>query len=543
VDLVYSEILLREEGGEAPTPDEYLRRFPDYAAVLGPQIELHRALAEEDAGLESSVSTQEESDGADAGRPRVPGYEILGELGRGGMSVVYQARQMGLNRVVALKVILAGAFADPEQQRRFRAEAKVIARLRHPNIIQVHDCDVHGACPYLALEFVEGGTLAQKTAGNSQPPGDAARTVETLALAVHHAHGAGLVHRDLKPANVLLTADDVLKITDFGLTKQLTSEAGVSARARTGNGAILGTPSYMAPEQVANGRGAVGPAADIWALGVILYELLTGRPPFQGNNVLEVLRQVQEQEPLPPTRLRAGLPRDLETICLKCLHKEQGRRYATAAALAEDLRRFQAGEPILARPVGVTERTWRWCRRNPWLAGMSGVVGLLLLILVVGSLATAWRMNQVAARATRAETDATNRLFDALVTRAEAGRTSKRPGQRFAGLEALRQAAEIARVQGRPAADLVRLRNDAVACLALPDLRREQEWEGNPPETNGLAFDADFQRYAWSLRDEGIRVCRLADHAELFRLPTPPSDRVSRWTELRFSPDGRHLAA
>jgi hypothetical protein len=174
---------------------------------------------------------------------------------------------------------------------------------------------------------------------------------------------------------------------------------------------------------------------------------------------------------------------------------------------------------------------------------MAGVVGLLLVILVVRSLATAWRMNQVAERATRAETDATNRLFDALVTRAEAGRTSKRPGQRFGGLEAVRKAAEIARTQGRPEADLIRLRNEAIACLALPDFRLEQDWEGNPPGTNGLAFDARFERYAWSFNDEGIRVRRLADHAELFRLPVPPSDRVSRWTELHFSPDGRYLAA
>src|SRR5262249_28532271 len=213
---------------------------------------------------------------------------------------------------------------------------------------------------------------------------------------------------------------------------------------------------------------------------------------------LEVLRRVTSEEPVPPRRLQPQVPRDLDTICLKCLHKEPARRYSSAAALAEDLRRFQAGEPIRARPVGALERGWRWCRRNPGLAGMSGAVGLLLLVLVAGSLAAAWRMNQVAGLAT-------NRLFDALVTRAEAGRTSKRPGQRFDGLEALRQAAEIARAQGRPEAELIRLRNEDIARLALPDIRLEQEWEGSPPGTEGPAFHATVERYARGLRDDGTR--------------------------------------
>jgi WD40 repeat protein len=244
-----------------------------------------------------------------------------------------------------------------------------------------------------------------------------------------------------------------------------------------------------------------------------------------------------------PAQLQGKTPRDLNTICLKCLQKDPVRRYASALELADDLRRFLDGKVLRARPVGMAERGWRWCRRNPWLAGLAGAVALLLLILVTGSLAAAWRMNQVAERATQAEGDATNRLFDALVTRAEASRTSKRPGQRFGGLEAVRQAAEIARAQGRPEAELIRLRNEAIACLALPDLRLETDWEGNPPGTNGMAFDARFERYAWSFKDEGIRVRRLADHAELFRLPVPPSDRVTRWAQLQFSPDGRYLVA
>jgi WD40 repeat protein len=325
--------------------------------------------------------------GTDAGElvaaefPVVAGFEILGELGRGGMGVVYQARQVALNRLVALKMILAGSHAGPEEQRRFRVEAEAIARLRHPNFVQVHDHGHSDGHAYLALEFVEGGTLARKAAGVPQPPAQAAQLVETLAAAMQHAHQLGLVHRDLKPANILFTADGVAKITDFGLAKRLEG-----ATAATASGALLGTPSYMAPEQAAGHGKAVGPATDVYALGVILYELLTGRAPFQGDSVLEVLRRVQEDEPLSPARLRPGLPRDLETICLKCLRKDPRQRYASAADLADDLRRFLTDRPIRARRLQPWERLGRWCRRNPALAAVSGVAAAALVAVAVVSL-------------------------------------------------------------------------------------------------------------------------------------------------------------
>ncbi len=304
---------------------------------------------------------------------RVPGFEILGELGRGGMGVVYKARQLGLNRLVALKMILSGDFAEESELVRFRLEAEAVARLHHPGIVQVYAIDEVDGKPYFCLEFVGGGSLQKKLAGNPQPPGEAAELVEKLARAMAYAHEHHIIHRDLKPANVLLTEAGEPKVADFGLAKKLDDQDG-----RTQSGSILGTPSYMAPEQ-AGGSKNVGPAADVYSLGVILYEMLTGRPPFKGATVLDTLELVRSQEALPPSRLQPKLPRDLETICLKCLHKDAPRRYTTAADLADDLGRYQRGEPITARPVGRMERAAKWVRRNPMVAGLTFAVVAALL--------------------------------------------------------------------------------------------------------------------------------------------------------------------
>jgi eukaryotic-like serine/threonine-protein kinase len=299
--------------------------------------------------------------------PSVPGYEMVRLLSQGGMGVVYQARQRGLNRTVALKMLPAGGHAGPEASARLRTEAAAVARLRHPNIVQVYEIGEVGGCPYFSMEFVEGGSLASTLAGTPRPAREAAHLVETLARAVHAAHGQGVVHRDLKPANILLTADAAPKITDFGLAKLLDSDPG-----NTRSGAIVGTPSYMAPEQARGGE-AVGPAADVYALGAILYELLTGRPPFKGETALETALQVMHEDPVPPARLQPKLPRDLETVCLACLEKQPHRRYASAEAVAEDLRRFLAGEPIQARPAGLVQRGVKWALRRRALAGLIAV--------------------------------------------------------------------------------------------------------------------------------------------------------------------------
>jgi WD40 repeat protein len=308
-----------------------------------------------------------------AARPVVPGYELLAELGRGGMGVVYQARHIRLDRHVALKMILAGGHAGEAERERFRVEAQAIARLQHPNIVQVHEVGEHDGLPYFSLEFCPGGSLARKLDGTPLPPAEAATLVETLARAMHVAHQKGILHRDLKPSNVLLAEDGTPKVTDFGLAKKLDEDS------RTATGAVMGTPSYMAPEQAGGRTGELGPGCDVYALGAILYEALTGRPPFRAATPLDTILQVIHDEPVPVTRLNGKVPRDLETICLKCLHKDPAKRYGSAADLADDLRRFRAGEAICARPVGKLERLEFWCRRNPALAAVSAA-GLLTLI-------------------------------------------------------------------------------------------------------------------------------------------------------------------
>jgi tetratricopeptide (TPR) repeat protein/tRNA A-37 threonylcarbamoyl transferase component Bud32 len=306
----------------------------------------------------------------------VPGYEVFEVLGKGGMGVVYRARQLGLNRVVALKMILHTEQADEDQQRRFRIEAAAVARLQHPHVVQIHEVGQVSGRPYFSLEYCAGGSLEKELDGTPWEAKAAAQLVERLAEAVAAAHAAGIVHRDLKPANVLLSADGTPKVADFGLARRL------DAQTQTKTGAVVGTPSYMAPEQAAGKAQEVGPAADVYALGAILYELLTGRPPFVAVHWMEVVRQVLQEEPVAVRRLQPEVPRDLETVCHKCLEKDPKRRYASAAALAEDLRRFVNDEPIKARHVGSVEKLGRWCRRNPAVAGLTAAV---LLLMAVGT--------------------------------------------------------------------------------------------------------------------------------------------------------------
>jgi hypothetical protein len=394
LDLIYNEVLLREQAGDSPRLADYLHRFPQWASLLEDQFEVHQALASDlpapavsdqptlcpAAPLATALGDEAPLAGSERAvpLPSVPGYEILKELGRGGMGVVYLARQIRLNRPCALKMILAGDHAGPEATHRFLAEAETVARLRHPNVVQIHAIDDHDGRPYCELEYIEGGSLADRLDGTPWPVPQAARLVEILSHTMHAAHQLGVVHRDLKPANVLLAADGTPKLTDFGLAKSLLTDTGL-----TQTETILGSPSYMAPEQAEGKAKAVGPVADVYALGAILYELLTGRPPFRAATVLETLEQVKSAEAVPPSQLQPGLPRDLETITLKCLQKDPSRRYASAELLAEDLRRFLHGEPIWARPVSVWERCLKWVRRRPSEAALwAAIISLAALSLI-----------------------------------------------------------------------------------------------------------------------------------------------------------------
>jgi serine/threonine protein kinase len=339
--------------------DASLARFRGTESVLGFDPSAASAMPRPDATLGPEPALPPR---APVQPNRVGNYDILGELGRGGMGVVYKARQLRLNRLVALKMILAEEHARPSELARFRLEAEAVARLQHPNIVQIYEVgDVRGR-PYFSLEFCPGGSLASKLNGQPLPPREAAALVETLARAVEHAHQRGILHRDLKPANVLLTSDGQPKIVDFGLAR--IQELPKEDAELTHPGMIVGTPAYMAPEQAAGETQRIGPAADIYSLGAILYALLTGRPPFQGESVRGTLSQVATKQAVPPQTLNPAVSRDLSTICLKCLEKDPQKRYSSAQGLAEDLERWLADKPITARRATNISRFMRWFRRS-----------------------------------------------------------------------------------------------------------------------------------------------------------------------------------
>jgi WD40 repeat protein len=377
VNEVIAGYIQAVERGERPDPAEWLRRHPDLAE------ELTSFFADREQVERVLVPLCPTAPGSGAGRMLGP-YELLEEIGRGGMGVVYRACQVALNRVVAVKTIRAAGGAGAPEVARFRAEAEAVAALDHPHIVPVHEAGEQDGQHFFAMKWIEGTSLAQALAEGRRPAGragqhQAARLLATLARAVHYAHQRGLLHRDLKPANILLDDRGEPHITDFGLARRLEGDCGL-----TTSGAIVGTPSYMAPEQAA-GTGRLTTAADVYSLGAILYELLTGRPPFRAGSVLETLLQVRTEEPARPGGLQPGLDRDLETICLKCLHKDPGRRYSSAEALAADLERWSAGEPIQARPTGTWERAVKWGRRHPAWAVLAATsvltAGLLLAYL------------------------------------------------------------------------------------------------------------------------------------------------------------------
>jgi tRNA A-37 threonylcarbamoyl transferase component Bud32 len=541
VEVIYGEFLVRHALGEQPTQGEYLERFPQFAAGLRVHFGLFEALQTvrsvpalpqaDPLATQLTMASSPLSPVALPDGPKVPGYEILGLLGRGGVGVVYKARHLKLNRIVALKMILAGGHSEQEHLVRFLAEAEAIAQLHHPHIVQLFETGQHQGVPFLTLECVEGGTLESHGRGAPLPAGAAARLVEQLARGIAYAHSRGIVHRDLKPANVLLAADGTPKITDFGLAKRV--EVGIGL---TQTGAILGTPSYMAPEQ-ARGQGKhVGAAADVYALGAILYRLITGRPPFQAGSVMATMLQVLENDPVSLTRLQPATPPDLDTICLKCLQKEPGQRYATALELAEDLQRFQAGEPIRARPVGRLERLVKWARRRPVVAGLIAAVALLLVTIAVGSTVAALSLRSALTRTEAAERAARLREAEALAEQAHGLRLSRRGGRRFEALAALRKAAAIGRELGQPPGWFDRLRNEAASALALSDL--SPRYLGEVPEGASVCdLSDDLSRVLlWEPKAKAHVVRSVGEGKELFRLPTT-APRLDAF----FGPGRRHI--
>jgi WD40 repeat protein len=530
VELIYGEFLLREEQGERPELDEYRRRFPQYADRLAQQVEFHRALGRPSQVMSLGTTAQilGETGSPKAVRrqipvvwPVLPGHLVEGELGRGGMGVVYRARQAGTNRTVAVKMLLVGSLAGAAEAARFRVEIEAAGRLLHPNIVQVFEVGEEAGRPYFTMEFVEAGTLAARLNGTPWPSDRAAELTETLAHAVHHAHSRGIVHRDLKPANVLLNVEGIAKIADFGLAKILVGDSA----GQTQTGTILGTPSYMAPEQAA-GR-AVGQAADVYALGAILYELLTGRPPFRAETPQETIQQVLHEDPVPPRRLQPKVPRDLETVCLKCLEKEPARRYPSAQALADDMHRFRSHQAIRARHVTHVERLGRWCRRNPLAASLVGLAAALLVVIAIGASAGVVLLERQLRRAEDAELERTEQLARAYLEQARARRMSQQPGQRFDSLRALQAAAQIVRTLPRAEERLAPLRDEALACLVLPDLEVAHTWEGWPEHCAHVDFAGTLERYAFADRHGEILVRRVADDGLIARLPGTGTPRTA----------------
>jgi WD40 repeat protein len=557
VDLL-GDLLLRweelREQGQAVTPEDLCRDCPELLPELRHRIQALQAMTRV---LNDHAQSTVDAKGAASPKPReqpsgdfvVPGFEIVGELGRGGMGVVYKAKQLSLNRFVALKMILSGAHAGSSQRERFRREAEAAAHLKHPNIVQVYEVGEHKQHPYCALEYVEGRALNEVIRAGIPPFAWSAEIVEQLARAADYAHRRGIVHRDLKPGNILLSGEcreagsgpasekdkqkpakeevaflaSIPKITDFGLAKRLGD-----SQVQTKTGDVLGTPSYMAPEQAAGKSREIGPPADIYALGVILYELLCGAPPFEGINTWDTVSQVLNREPAPPSRRNPRVPRDLETICLKCLQKEIGKRYATALELAEDLRRYANGEPIAARPVGRVERGIMWVRRRPGLSALLGACAVLLLVLLIGG----WVMALNQARSNRELKQVNRANHDALVRLHVTQGLHYVEDEDLAGsLVWFARALTLDRNDAREPAHRLRLTSVLRQCPRLT-----QMWfhEGSVTQ---VAFSPDG-RWVLTASDDGTaRVWNAATGAARFE----PLRHELSITSAAFSRDGKYI--
>ena len=457
---------------------------------------------------------------------RLGDYELLGEIARGGMGCVYRARQISLNRIVAVKLLLGGQFANETFIKRFRREAEAAASLNHSNIVSIYEVGEHEGLPWFSMELIEGRNLADLTRDSPMPARRAAQLVETIAEAVHFAHQRRLLHRDLKPSNVLVDTEGAPHITDFGLAKHIEGDADLTL-----TGQMVGTPNYMPPEQADPARGAASPASDVYSIGAILYQLLTGRPPFMAETITQTLRQVIESSPVTPRLLNPALSRDLETICAKCLEKDPKRRYASARDLADELGRFLRGEPSLARPVGAPARLARWCRRKPALALSLGAATTLLLVVAIGSPIALIRISRDRNRAEAAERETEQQLYYALLEQARATLKSGELGHRVRVLDAVRRAGVIS---NSPA-----LRGIVAAAYALPDLRFERELPFAKSEFTLRQVDPSFKRIAVCRSNGPVEIRATSDLRLLATLPASTNLPVYN---AEWSPDGRFLA-
>jgi eukaryotic-like serine/threonine-protein kinase len=536
VDVVYAEYLAREQLGERPQLSEYQARFPAFAATLADQIRLHHAFdALEQEELPPATSDPPSLQPV-TGLTTEDGYELLEQIGSGGMGVVYKARQAALNRFVAIKMVRAIDSSNREMLARFRSEAHVVATLHHPHIVQVYDYGQHEGLPYIAMELVEGGTLADRLQNAPWTPHAAASLMITLADAVSYAHQRRVIHRDLKPANVLIDANSspfTVKITDFGLAKLLAEDTSQHTRSY----AFLGTPSYMAPEQAHGRAREIGPAVDIYSLGAIFCELLTGRPPFRGETPVETLGMLLSTEPASVAHMYPLIPRDLATICDKCLERDPRRRYASAAELHDDLDRYLQGKPIHARPIGSLERGWRWCSRNPLLAVACGSVAMLLVGIAVVSTWYSARLSHELTKTRAANLAAEHRLWDSYLSEAAARNASPHVGQRFAALDSIDRATDLLSTMGRDAERELRLRNAVLSSVALSDLRTLRSFELPPTEVFACDMSLAADCCVVAPLDGAITGYRLSDGERLWSCGP-----VTKPTFPILSRDGQFLA-
>lgn len=547
-ELLRQELTLRRAAGETMTVDEYRTRFVADREVV--QNVFATVLTERSVASTLGFSdSRERRLSVDQALPqRVGDYAILEEIARGGMGVVYKARQLSVNRIVALKMMLSGQFAGEEERSRFHLEAEAAGQLDHPNIVPVYEAGTHDGRPFLSMGFVDGLSLRGLLAQGPLAPRDAATMARSMALAVHYAHTKGIVHRDLKPQNVLVDAAGQPRITDFGLAKVLATDSGM-----TTTGQILGTPSYMPPEQAAGRIDQIGPASDVYSLGATLYNLLTGRPPFQAASTIETIQQVLQKEPVSLVALNSAVPRDLETICLKCLHKEPFRRYESAQALADDLGRFLAGEPIRARPFGALERVWRWCRRKPLAAGL---IAASVAILIFGAAGVFYRNQYLTTEGRLADAQKLRQVHEcyALLNKVREMVARPRPGWTWEALDILQRAVqmrtpemEMADIESLAAEALTRRDVRTVAVLA-PGIQSE-----------ALAFTRDGERLAIAQMKHAlqcvVQVYSTTDHqllksysfstagTSLGKLFSGTTNYQEGILSLAWSPDGRWLVA